>query len=68
MRKLEECAIESVRDVNEGEPQCEWFTEDEGREHLIEMMQDGDLDYDDLERIIERRITEQERKNLEWRF
>ena len=66
--KLEEYALECVRDVSEGIPESEKFTDDDGRDHVIEMIQCGDLNFDDLERIIERPITEEERKKLEWMF
>lgn len=67
-RNLEAYALESLQDVNEGILENERFTEDDAREHVLDMIQFGDLTFDDLEMIFERQITEEERKSIEWRF
>ena len=62
VKNLESYALESVKDVSED------ITDDCARDHVIEMIQCGDLNFEDLESIFQREISEDERKNMEWRF
>ena len=68
MQKLESYGIECAEDAHEDENIDEETLKIMGLEYVCEQVQIGDITFDDLERILERTITEEERKIMEWRF
>ena len=68
VQKLEAYGIECAEYAHEGIEIDNDDIEYIGREFVLDQIQIGELTFDDLEKIFQRKISEEERHNMEWRF